>query len=146
MKPPPTKRRIPVRIVDCLGAAVALVLIVVLSATGFGPVPALAAVLTPGTGVWHLSPDAGTATSGTFSLPGLQEAGTISFQSDGATNITAGTDQDMFRMIGYVDARFRLVQMDLERLAGGKQALGRPRLHPAGLRRIRGQPRPHAYR
>jgi penicillin amidase len=115
MEPRLNQRRLPRRIADCLGAVLALGIVVVLSVTGFGPVPALAGVLTAGTGVWHLSPDAGTATSGTFALPGLQQPGTVSFQSDGATNITAGTDQDMFRMIGYVDARFRLVQMDLER-------------------------------
>jgi len=115
MKPRLTKRRISLRIADCLGAVLALGLIVVLSATGLGPVPALAAVLTPGTGVWHLSPDAGTATSGTLTLPGLQQPGTVAFEPDGATHITAATDQDLFRMTGYVDARFRLVQMDLER-------------------------------
>ena len=115
MKSRLTKRRIPLRIADCLGAVLALGLIMVLSATGLGPVPALAAVLTPGTGVWHLSPDAGTATSGTLTLPGLQQPGTVAFEPDGATHITAGTNQDLFRMIGYVDARFRLVQMDLAR-------------------------------
>src|ERR1700683_5207743 len=115
MKPRLTKRRISLRIADCLGAVLALGLIVVLSATGLGPVPALAPVLPPGTGVWHLSPDAGTATSGTLTLPGLQQPGTVAFEPDGATHITAATDQDLFRMTGYVDARFRLVQMDLER-------------------------------
>jgi penicillin amidase len=104
-----------VRIADTVGAVVALVILTVLSTTGFGPVPALASVLNPGTGVWHLSPDTGTATSGNYTLPGLQAPGTVAFESDGATHITAGTDQDLFRAIGYVDARYRLVQMDLER-------------------------------
>ena len=64
---------------------------------------------------WRASPDTGTATSGSFTLPGLQQAGTVTFEADGATHVTAGTDQDLFRMLGYTDARFRLTQMDLER-------------------------------
>jgi penicillin G amidase len=110
-----TRRRFRMRIADSVGALLALVIMTVLSMTGLGPVPALASVLNPGTGVWHLSPDTGTAVSGNYTLPGLQEPGSVAFEPDGATHITAGTDQDLFRMIGYVDARFRLVQMDLER-------------------------------
>lgn len=115
MRPRLTKRRLPRRIADCLGALVALAVIVVLSASGFGPVPALGNVLNAGTGVWKLSPESGTAGNEDISLPGLQQPGTIAFEPDGATHITAGTDQDLFRMTGYLDARFRLVQMDLER-------------------------------
>ncbi|MGE5286596.1 MAG: penicillin acylase family protein [Micromonosporaceae bacterium] len=108
------------RAADCLGALIVAAVVMMLSTGGAGAVPALGPVLSPGTGVWRLSPDAGTAGSATIMLPALDKPGTVAFETGGGTHITAGTDQDLFRMIGFVDARYRLTQMDLER----RQALG----------------------
>lgn len=103
------------RLLDSLGALVAVGLVLVLSAAGYGPVPALGPLLNSGTGLWRLSPEASTPNSETISLSVLDKPGTVAFEPNGDTHITAGTDQDLFRLMGYVDARFRLVQMDLER-------------------------------
>jgi penicillin G amidase len=108
------------RVADCLGALIVAAIALMLSTGGAGAAPALGPALNPGTGVWQLSPDAGTASAATIMLPALDKAGTVSFERDGATHITAGTDPDLFRLIGFVDARYRLTQMDLER----RQALG----------------------
>jgi len=115
MSPRPTRRRLLRRTADCLGAVLALGVVVAVSAGGLAPVPALGAVLNSGTGIWNLSPDAGTAGNENIQLSALQKPGVIAFEPNGATHVTAGTDQDLFRMVGYLDARFRLVQMDLER-------------------------------
>jgi penicillin amidase len=108
------------RAVDCLAAVVAALLVLVVSASGAGAVPALGPLLNAGTGLWRLSPESATASSSSITLPGLSKPATVSFEAGGMTHITAGTDQDLFRLTGYVHARFRLVQMDLER----RQALG----------------------
>jgi penicillin amidase len=108
------------RAVDCLGALIAALLVLVLSASGAAAVPALGPLLNAGTGLWRLSPESGTASSASLTLPGLTKPATVSFEGGGTTHVTAATDQDLFRAIGYVHARFRLVQMDLER----RQAFG----------------------
>jgi penicillin G amidase len=109
------------RAADCIGAVVAAGLVIVLSASGAGAVvPPLGQLLNAGTGLWRLSPESGTASSSSITLPSLSKPATVSFTASGMTSITAGTDQDLFRLMGYTQARFRLVQMDLER----RQALG----------------------
>lgn len=110
----PTRHRLR-RAADCLGALLAAGLALTLSVSGLGPVPALGPVLNTGTGVWRLSPDAGPAGSESIELRALEQAGTIAFEPSGTPHLTARTDQDLFRLMGYVHARYRLVQMDLER-------------------------------
>ncbi|NUP77250.1 MAG: penicillin acylase family protein, partial [Nonomuraea sp.] len=51
----------------------------------------------------------------TVSLPGLTAPATVAFEDNGLAHVTAGDDDDLFRTIGYVHARFRLSQMDLTR-------------------------------
>ncbi len=109
-------KRVPTRrVLDVLGGLVFALLVLVPSVTGFGALPALGAALNPGTGVWRLAADAGTAQSGDLALPGLKHPATVSFEDNGLAHVKAGDDQDLFRTIGYLHARFRLVQMDLTR-------------------------------
>jgi penicillin amidase len=103
------------RTLDCLGALLAVGLLLTLSIAGLGPAPALGPLLDAGTGLWRLSPDSGTASSEAIAFAALDKPATVGFEANGTTHIVAGSDQDLFRLTGYVDARYRLVQMDLER-------------------------------
>ncbi|HEX8870747.1 MAG TPA: penicillin acylase family protein, partial [Lentzea sp.] len=103
------------RVLDVLGGLVFALLVLVPSVTGLGALPALGGALNPGTGVWRISADAGTAQSGDLTLPGLKQPATVSFEDNGLAHVKTGDDADLFRVVGYLHARFRLVQMDLTR-------------------------------
>jgi penicillin G amidase len=53
-------------------------------------------------------------------VPGITTPTTVGFESDGVADIRAGSDADMFRALGYVEADNRIFQMDLMR----RQAAG----------------------
>ncbi|WP_232667527.1 penicillin acylase family protein [Pseudonocardia sp. TRM90224] len=111
--------RLPVRrMVALLGAAVLVVSLVVPSLAGAGPLPPLGQLLSPGSGIWRTPAEATAAQPEEIQAGVLDTTGTIGFEPDGATHITAGTDSDLFRLTGYVHARQRLFQMDLARRRG----------------------------
>ena len=98
---------------------------------GAGPLPPLAAVLNPGTGVWTSARSASPLQTETLHFTGLQQPVKVIFEANGTPHILAATDDDLFWTIGYLQARFRLTQMDLMRRQGegllsqilGKEAL-----------------------
>jgi penicillin amidase len=95
---------------------------------GVPGIPPLGAALNPGTGVWRLAPEATGVNPGTFALPGLHGPATVSFDSSGVPHVSTDNDDDLWEAIGFVQARFRLSQMDLERREGSgtlAQILGR---------------------
>ncbi len=51
-------------------------------------------------------------------LPGLDQPARVSFTRQGLASISAASDPDLYLALGYVHARFRLTQMDLERRLG----------------------------
>src|SRR5262249_35213354 len=53
--------------------------------------------------------------SRTVRLAGMHQPATVSFDSAGVPEVRAGSDRDMFLVQGYLEASFRLGQMDLER-------------------------------
>jgi penicillin amidase len=112
------RRSVPLRALDVAAAVLAVALVVTLSLSGLGPLPALGSTFNPGTGVWRLSSDAVAVTSGEHTLPGLAGPATVAFEANGLPHITAATDDDLWRVIGYTQARFRLMQMDLMRRQG----------------------------
>lgn len=105
--------------------------VIYVSAAGAGPLPPLGSVLNPGTGVWTSASSARPLSSETLHVSGLQQPVTIIFEANGTPHIEAATDSDLFWAIGYLQARFRLTQMDLLRRQGearlsevlGKEAL-----------------------
>jgi penicillin G amidase len=99
---------------------VSVVLLGVL-AFGYGPVPALGPALDPGRGVWTSAADAALPRSGTLTLPGLAHPVQVSFTSHGVPSVQAADDHDLYLALGYLHARFRLAQMDLERRLGEGQ-------------------------
>ncbi len=54
----------------------------------------------------------------TLRLTGLQHPVTVSFSTQGVPSIQAATDHDAYLALGYVQARFRLSEMDSERRLG----------------------------
>jgi penicillin amidase len=105
------------------GATVLTLLVTTVSMAGAGTLPPLGAALNPGTGVWTAAADGKLPADQTIKLPGMDGTATVGFEANGVAHITAGTDADMFRAMGYTHARFRLFQMDLaRRVAEGRLA------------------------
>jgi penicillin amidase len=103
-----------------LCAAAFTAVLVLICTAGIGTVPALGRTLNPGTGVWTDAGSAALPTDQSLTVPGISSKTTVGFDSSGTVHINAGTDADMFRAIGYVQARERIFQMDLMR----RQAAG----------------------
>ena len=87
-------------------------------AFGYGPVPALGPALDPGRGVWTSASGGELPHSQALSLPGLARPVQVSFTSHGVPSVRAASEHDVFLALGYLQARFRLAQMDLERRLG----------------------------
>ena len=87
-------------------------------AFGYGPVPALGPALDPGRGVWTSASGAALPTSGTLTLPGLAHPVQVSFSSHGVPSVRGADSRDLFLALGYLHAKFRLTEMDLERRLG----------------------------
>src|SRR6202034_2396992 len=87
-------------------------------AAGYAAVPALGPALDPGRGVWTSASGGELPHSQALSLPGLDHPVQVSFTSHGVPSVRAASQHDVFLALGYVQARFRLAQMDLERRLG----------------------------
>lgn len=119
----PPRRRPVLGIVNAVGAAVVCVVVLVIATAGYGAVPAVGRLLDPGTGVWTDARNAGLPTDESITVPGMSTKTTVTFDATGVAHVIAGSDADFFRALGYVEARFRLFQMDLmRRQAGGALA------------------------
>jgi penicillin G amidase len=90
---------------------------------GYAAVPALGRALVPAHGAWTSASDAGLPVSQTLTLAGLTAPARVSFTKQGLASITAHSADDAYLALGYVHAKFRLTEMDLERrLAEGRLA------------------------
>jgi penicillin G amidase len=90
---------------------------------GLGTLPALGPALVPGHGVWTSAAGGAVPVSQALTLPGLSGLAQVSFSRPGVPVISAQTDADAYLALGYLHARFRLTQLDIERrLAEGKLA------------------------
>ncbi|HUJ04669.1 MAG TPA: penicillin acylase family protein [Streptosporangiaceae bacterium] len=90
-------------------------------AAGYGRLPALGPVLDPGRGAWASAAGGQLPTTQVLTLPGLGRAVTVGFDAHGIATIDASSVTDAMLALGYLHARFRLTEMDLER----RQAEGR---------------------
>ena len=79
----------------------------VLLASGYGPVPALGRALDPGHGAWTSATGGLPAHSRTLSLPGLSHPVSVAFTSHGVPSIRAAGESDAFLALGYLHASFR---------------------------------------
>ena len=112
------KRGLPLRILHLLIALLVAGGVIYATAAGAGPLPPPGSVLNPGTGVWTSASAAQPVQSETLHFAGLQQPVTVIFEANGTPHIQAATDNDLFWTIGYLQARFRLTQMDLMRRQG----------------------------
>jgi len=125
--PPPTRRRRRrrrlFRVSNAALALIASACVLGLLGVGFTVVPALGPALVPGHGAWTSAAGAALPVSQTLAVPGLSKPVTVSFTKQGLASINASTDYDAYLALGYVHARFRLTQLDIERrLAEGRLA------------------------
>jgi penicillin G amidase len=112
-------RHVPLRrAVRVLPAAVVSLVVLGLLAAGVGPVPALGQVLDPGRGVWTAAAVGGAAHSQNLAIPGLRHPVSVFFTAQGVPSIRAADDHDLYQAQGYVEASYRLAQMDLDRRLG----------------------------
>ncbi|HXP55889.1 MAG TPA: penicillin acylase family protein [Streptosporangiaceae bacterium] len=112
------RRRGPGRAVNVAFALVVSGLLLFVMAAGFGTIPPLGAALDPGRGAWTSASGGQTARAGTLRLAGLQHPVDVTFTAQGVPSIQAATDHDAYLALGYVQARYRLAEMDSERRLG----------------------------
>jgi penicillin amidase len=88
-------------------------------ASGKGPVPPFGDLLDPAHGIWTLSLNAEPPASATVMLPRLGGDVRVLFDDRAVPHIFALNELDAWRALGYVTARDRLFQLELQARAGG---------------------------
>jgi penicillin amidase len=106
------------QLASLIGAVAASVLLLGLLGFGYGAVPALGPALDPGRGAWTSASGGQPAGSQRLRVPGLDGPVTISFSAQGLASVSAGNTHDLFLAEGYLQARFRLTELDAERRLG----------------------------
>jgi penicillin amidase len=106
------------RIVNAAAAVVVSAALLGALGFGYGTIPALGPALDPGRGAWTSAAGGQPAVSQTLRVAGLTGPVTVSFSKQGLASISARSDHDLFLALGYVHAKFRLSEMDLERRLG----------------------------
>jgi len=109
------------RLRSVLNAAAAIVVSAALLgvlAFGYGTIPALGPALDPGRGAWTSASGGQPTASQSLHVPGLTAPVSVSYSSQGLASIDAANTHDLFLAMGYVHAKFRLSEMDLERRLG----------------------------
>jgi penicillin amidase len=99
-----------------------LLLLAALLWTGFqrvGPWPPLGALLDPVGGAWGLAATADLPRRADAALPGLGAAVHVVYDDRAVPHVFAASELDAWRALGYVTARDRLFQLDLQARAGG---------------------------
>jgi penicillin amidase len=104
-----------VRSANAALAGIVSTLVMALLGWGYGFVPALAVTLDPGAGVWNAAADGRGVRSRTVRLDGMRTAATVAFDSAGVPVVHAASDHDLFLVQGYLQAYFRITQLDLSR-------------------------------
>ncbi|HTO72705.1 MAG TPA: penicillin acylase family protein [Gemmatimonadales bacterium] len=103
-----------------------------LGGRGAGPLPALGPLLDPWNGLYAVAATAELPASASAAVAGLGDSVTIRYDSRGVPHIFAQHEADAWRALGYVVARDRLFQLELQARAGagtlteiaGRAALG----------------------
>ncbi len=91
--------------------------------TRIGPVPPLGAFLDPFGGFWQNAESATIEWPETLDLEGLDGQVKVAYDDRLVPHIFAESDEDLYFMQGYLEARHRLFQMDfMSRIAGGQLA------------------------
>src|SRR5436309_880300 len=89
-----------------------------IAAVGSSPLPPIGPAFNPGTGIWTSAADAQLPKNQTLHVPGLRGSASVTFERGGEAHVRADNDHDLFLATGYLHARFRLFQMDVQRRQG----------------------------
>ena len=103
------------------GSVTAIVALAALSYAGarpVGPLPALGKFLDPANGVWSAALSAELPADATVSISGLGADTRVVYDDRDVPHIFATTMPDAYRALGYVVARDRLFQMEMQARAG----------------------------
>src|ERR1700761_8400391 len=106
------------RVINVVCALAVSGLLFFVLAAGLGTIPPLGAALDPGNGAWTSASGGQVPGPETLRLTGLQHPVTVTFTAQGVPSIQAATDHDAYLALGYVQARYRLAEMDSERRLG----------------------------
>ncbi|MEW5916407.1 MAG: penicillin acylase family protein [Gemmatimonadota bacterium] len=102
-------------------SAAALAATLYASACGIGPVPPLGRLLDPANGAWAAVGAADLPSRATADMPALGNDVEVRYDDRGVPHIFAQSEMDAYRALGYVVARDRLFQLDLQtRAASGR--------------------------
>lgn len=86
-----------------------------------GPLPPLGPLLDPAHGVWVAAGNAVLPRDATVRIPGMDGPVDVKYDARGVPHIFATTEEDVYRALGYVVARDRLFQLDIQtRAASGR--------------------------
>lgn len=98
-----------------LAAALTLALVVVLNSK-LGPLPPLGKFLNPFTGFWQNAESEKNYTDVAYNLSGLKEEVKVYFDERLVPHVFANNDEDLYYMQGYITAKYRLWQMEVQTL------------------------------
>ena len=118
MLPDPRRSRLARRIINLVLAVVVSAALLVLLGAGYRVIPALGPALDPGRGAWASAAGATLPHSQSLRLTGLARPARVSYTGHGLASVSAASDHDLYLAQGYLSARFRLTEMDLERRLG----------------------------
>ncbi len=89
-----------------------------LGGRGAGPLPPLGPLLDPWNGLFAVAATAELPSQATASVAGLGDSVTVLYDSRGVPHIFAARERDAWRALGFVVARDRLFQLELQARAG----------------------------
>jgi penicillin G amidase len=123
---------------------VVLALACIVSVRGAGPLPPLGYFLEPIRGVWGALAYARLPRTATLAIPSLSAPVEVRYDARGVPHIFATTEDDAVRALGYVVARDRLFQLEIQAYAGAgrlTEMVGRAALAADAETRRLGLPR-----
>ncbi|MCC6770334.1 MAG: penicillin acylase family protein [Gemmatimonadaceae bacterium] len=101
-----------------LGASLALAGVTYVGRSGAGPLPPLGPFLDPVRGAWGAVAYAALPDSALHGIPGLGAAVEVRYDTRGVPHIFAASEEDAARALGFVVARDRLFQMEVQARSG----------------------------
>jgi penicillin amidase len=144
LNPTPTVPPKPLTFALATVAAVALAATLYAGVRPVGPLPPLGELLDPAHGVWANGENTVLPRTATMRIPGLSGPVDVRYDARGVPHIFAKTEEDVYRALGYVVARDRLFQLDIQtRAASGRltELVGPRALELDETPRLLGMPR-----
>lgn len=106
------------RLVSLAAAVAVLAATLWAGASSVGPLPPLGPLLDPANGVWRLAVPASAPSDITVRIPELRDSVSVVYDDRNVPHVWATSREDAWRALGYVVARDRLFQLELQARAG----------------------------